>query len=295
MLIASLAGFLLCAPVLSAAPTKALPRPKGGTDILINKDRGRLLIELRKRNIIAREAREWTPEQYTRLLRLREAEALGAFGLLRLKRGTLRGFAVEHGDEGYGSLWLTEEGYQRFIFYLSQDARKYFETKGAQARSVFETRSIKGDRLFTKRGALTQEGIAVYHRIQRKLPVFWRYADGRVSGTVRPPASVALSGGSAVSAHTPPAQKSAKYENEAEQKAEALLQSGYVEIFEEEVRFLSEKTKMNADALENDSSLQIIQEKQKTFYLLSPSDPMMALVTRRRSVRAEKGAAQDEK
>ncbi|MEE8425385.1 MAG: hypothetical protein V3S11_06130, partial [Elusimicrobiota bacterium] len=145
------------------------------------------LREFQRRGIVEKDAHSWTPEQYTMLLRLREAEAIGAFPLLRRKLGTLRGFAVEEKVGDYRQLWLTKEGYRRFIFVLSQDARSYFESKGAEAKWVFALRSLRGRKLFAKNGILTQEGISVYTRARRKIPVFWKHANGRLNGTIRPP------------------------------------------------------------------------------------------------------------
>ncbi len=216
---------------------------------------------------------------------MREAEALGAFKLLRGKLGTLRGMAVERKAKGYKNLWLTEHGYQNFIFYRSQDARMYFETKQAEAKYVFKTRSIRGKRLFMDNGILTQEGIEVYNRIERKLPVFWRYPSGYLTGTVRPPKDLLRP-----ARQKPLPQRSKKIGKappspspDAAGRIAALIRSGYLEISAAEERYLLKATKMNEEELARDSSLQIIPTKEKIFYLLSPSDPMMALVTRYRS------------
>ncbi len=240
---------------------------------------------MRARRLIDEKDNDWNPAQYTELLRLREAEALGAFELLRVKLGTLRGLAAEQKVDGYKKLRLTSAGYRRFIFYLSQDARTYFESKGAEAKYVFETRSVQGKRLFTKKGILTQRGIEAYNRIQRKLPVFWKYPDGRVTGTVRPPKSLTAP----VRRVLPPKPAKKKLgrksnvDRDAVKRITALMRSGYVEIKESEARALLKATKMTEEELVRDSSLQVIATKEKTFYLLSPSDPMMALVTQSRS------------
>lgn len=119
---------------------------------------------------------------------MREAEARGAFALIREKLGTLRGFAVQsRGEDGSKRLWLTAEGYRRFYFLLAQEARTYFESRGAEAKVVFRLRSRAGRPLFDDQGMLTREGVAVYERARRGLPVFWRYPDGRLTGNVRPP------------------------------------------------------------------------------------------------------------
>lgn len=243
---------------------------------------------MRARRILGENEKSWSPAQYTRLLRLREAQALGAFDLLLAKLGSLRGAAAEPVVSGAKRLWLTQPGYDRFIFYLSQDARAYFETKNAEAKYVFEIRSIQGKRWFTDKGMLTQHGIEAYNRVQRKLPVFWKYSDGRVSGTVRPPANLTAPARRAL---PPPPKKKIgarpPADKEAIAKIDALMRSGYVKIAESEVQFLLKSAKMTEEQLVQDSSLQVIATREKVYYLLSPSDPMMALVMRQRA--KEKG------
>jgi len=258
----------------------ARPRPKGWTADVVAKDREYLLTEMRSRRIIGKDEKSWSPSQYTRLLRLREAQALGAFDLLMAKLGTLRGVAAEPTVNGTKRLWLTRTGYDRFVFYLSQDARAYFERKGAEAKYVFQVKSIKGKRLFTDKGKLTQQGIEIYNRIQRKLPVFWKQPDGRVTGTVRPPKELTAPVRRAL---PPPAKKKLGQrpptDKEAVAKVGALMRSGYIEISETEVQFLLKSAKMTQEQLAQDSSLQVIPARDKVFYLLSPSDPMMAVQT----------------
>lgn len=247
----------------------------------ISVERQRLLTEMRKRRITAPDAVSWSPEQYTQLLRAREAEALGAFALLRAKLGTLRGFAVEHRQpDGFVTLWLTKRGYEQFVFLHSQDARAYFEAHGSEARWVFQTRSVQGKKLFDRDGILTQEGLDVYNRIGRGLEVFWKLPDGRLTGTVRPPkGGVAMAGPTAADK---PAAKggAASEESRARDWAKTLLRSGYEELSFAEVRFLFQQTKLGEEQLKKESSLQVIPTREKVYYLLAPSDPLMAVVAR---------------
>jgi len=266
---------------------KALPRPEEWTESVLKEDRARMLAEFQKRKIIDSEAVDWTPEQYTELLRMREAEAMGAFDLIRSKLGTLRGFAAEHPADGYKKLWLTVAGYHRFIFFHSQDARAYFEKKGSPAKFTFQLRTLAGKRIFTDRGILTQEGIAVFGRIKRGLAVYWRHFDGRLNGTRRPPAS--LLAGDIPGENDEKALKSntiSKKEDDASVRRVAeLLRSGYVEISFDEKNKLVKAANLSEKQLIEDSSLQIIATGKKIFYLLSPSDPLMASIGRIRGMK----------
>jgi len=240
---------------------------------------------MRRRRILAADATRWTPEQYAGLLRMREAEAMGGFDLLRDKLGTLRGYATESPRRaGYRSLWLTDEGYQKFIFLLSQDALAYFQSRGAEAKFVFKLKGVNGRRLFDGgTGLLTQDGVELYHRVRRKLPAFWRYPDGAVNGNVRPPKEL----GRSASAAFPPAPAQAPRgggdDSKALQKVVSLMQSGYVEITHAEAQALMGETKLSEADLLRQSSLQLIATKAKVYYLLSPSDPLTAIVARSRA------------
>jgi hypothetical protein len=246
------------------------------------------IAEMRQRHIVPQDAVRWTPDQYAGLLRMREAEAMGAFDLLRDKLGTLRGYAAESPRrQGYRSLWLTEEGYDKFIFLLSQDALAYFQSRGAEVKFVFKLKGVNGKRLFDGgTGLLTQDGVELYNRVRRKLPAFWRYPDGTVNGNVRPPKEL---GPTAVALPPAPAERPLKPGDDAKalQKVVTLMQSGYVEITQAEVQGLTGETKLSEADLRRQSSLQIIVTKAKTYYLLSPSDPLTAIVARSRAAAAQ--------
>lgn len=321
--------------------------------------REEFLYELQRRRVVDQDARSWTPEQYTLLLRLREAEAIGAFPLLRRRLGTLRGFAVEEKSGGYQQLWLTKEGYRRFIFVLSQDAIAYFESKGAKVKWVFALTSLRGRKLFSKNGILTQEGISVYTRARRKIPVYWKHADGRLNGTLRPPRSGpgsipaepgsppvrkrrtakrlppppaagppgsgpargSVEGGAAgargrrgaknlplppgaappgpgkkAAPHRRPglSQRFSQKDAPAIRKVNSLTKSGYVAISETEYRHLLDVTKMDEARLKKESSVEVIVTSRKIFYLMSPADPLTALVARYRSKHGVPPALQGE-
>ncbi|MFA5138608.1 MAG: hypothetical protein WC728_05180 [Elusimicrobiota bacterium] len=252
-------------------------------------DRAALLREMIHRRIVSAGSSAWSSEQYAQLMRLREAEALGAFDLLRARLGTLRTFVAEAASgSGPKTLYLNAAGYQRFTFLLSQEARAYFESKGAEARFIFRLKTLGGKKIFDSTGLLTQEGLEVYIRIKRRLPVFWKYPDGTVMGNVRPPKTGApVEPPSRAEKDRAPGTAAPKpqdpQETAASQKIATLIKTGYVEVSETEVQFLTKATGLATEQLQKESSLQIVPTREKIYFLLSPSDPLMALVARYRS------------
>jgi len=238
---------------------------------------------MKRRRIVPPDQEDYTADDYTQLLRVREAQALGAFSLLREKAGTLKGCGIETRDaDGMPDVWLTLEGYRRYLFLKSQTARYYFETHGAEAKTAFRLKDLRGKPLFDARGMLTQEGDAVYNHVQRGLPTWWRHPDGRVGGNMRPPPELLPPAPKAPAPAPAPASPSME-DDEAQKKVQALKATGYVEISGEEEHFLLNAAKRSEAELEQESSLQIVRSKHFVFYLMAPSDPIFALVARYRS------------
>jgi hypothetical protein len=245
------------------------------------------LSEMKKRRLVPADQEEYTADDYTQLLRMREAQALGAFRLIREKLSTLKGYAVEtRGADRLPDIWLTLEGYRRYLFLKSQTARGVFEQHGAEAKFVFRLKDTRGKPLFDQRGMLTQEGDAIYNRLLRGLSAWWKYPDGRVGGNTRPPPELLPKAPAA------PAQSAAQTpveDAEAAKKAQMLKGTGYVEITGPEEQYLLKAAKMTEGELERESSLQVVRGKHIVFYLMAPSDPLFALVSRYRS--GEQGAS----
>ncbi len=241
--------------------------------------RKQVLEEMRRRRILAPAASAWTAEHYTDLLRAQEAEALGAISLLRSRLGSLRGLVIEEKrGNGYRELRLTGEGYRNFLFLLSQDARTYFESKGTEAKFVFDLQDLSGRKLFNGGGDLTQAGIGVYTRVKRGEAVFWKL-EGKLNGTVRPPKP-----GEPLPKEALQPKKRAP---SAAERAAELVRSGYIELSGEEYNHLLKETKLSSVDLAEQSSVQILPAGDKVFYFLAPADPLMALVSRRRVAAAK--------
>lgn len=167
-------------PLPSTRTVKTAPRAA-------DPEKAAILAELEARGLVDKGAAGWEPEEMKLLERLREAEKLRAFDLLREKAGTLRGYAVNRKlDDGSRVLWLTKRGYERYFFLKSQQARRYFEVKGTDAKWVFRVRSMSGKKLFNVEGMLTPEGDEVYTRVLLGLQTEWLGGDGQVRSTGRP-------------------------------------------------------------------------------------------------------------
>ncbi|MEK7656195.1 MAG: hypothetical protein AAB412_00415 [Elusimicrobiota bacterium] len=284
-------GLLLAAAAAAALAFAASPDPA-------------LIAEMRLRRVIGAGQAEWNSEEYTLLLRVREAQSLGAFSLLREKLATLKGFAARSRSGGEERLYLTVEGYRRWRFLKSQGARAYFESRGVAARDAFALRDMAGKPVFDDLGQLTQEGDELYNRVQRKLPALWKLEDGALGGNVRPPRA-ALKPAAPPSAPTAPASPPAPSasgerprsgdggpmaaaapldEESARRKVEVLKATGYVEITAQEKDLLLSAAKLSEEELARRSSLQIVAGASRTQYLLSPSDPLFSLVAQSRAV-----------
>ncbi|MBI5244189.1 MAG: hypothetical protein HY922_11025 [Elusimicrobia bacterium] len=236
---------------------------------------------MKKRRIAAIDQEDYTADDTTLLLRVREAQALGAFSLLREKLATLKGFATEtRGPDGSQDVWLTLEGYRRYLFLKSQTARYYFETHGTEAKSVFRLKDLRGKLLFDPRGMLTQEGDAIYNQVQRGLPTWWRHPDGKVGGATRPPPELLPKPGQAPER---PSATTLMEDAEGQKKVVELKATGFVEIAEIEEKYLLSVTKRTEAELEKETSLQIVRSRHFVFRLMAPSDPTFALIARFRA------------
>ncbi|TBR21290.1 hypothetical protein EPO15_10670 [bacterium] len=258
------------------------------------------LVELKARGIVAKDAAAWTPEEAALLRRLRRAEQLGALQFIRDRTGSLSGAISEvETGKGYKKPYLTVAGFERWLFILSQEAREYFESKGAEAKFVFTLKDLSGKRLFTDEGALTDDGVDLYLAARARKAVYWRNTDGRPTGTVRPPADGLpppqpvkplpapvsrpdppkarpgeLPPGKDV---TPPGASSAPRgpaDRAATGVIDGMVKAGALEISEDEAKALAEASGMTQAELLEKTSLQAVPHNGKMRFFLHPSDPL---------------------
>ena len=140
------------------------------------------LEELWQRRILPPDQSVPTPQDRALLARVRAHEN-EAFALLKDRFGGYRPWAAPGRD---GVLRLTREGFEKYLFLLTQDAVEFFESKGVEPTWAFKLRTPEGRPLF-ERGRLTDEGARVYSRARRNLEAWWMAPNGQVFGTRRPP------------------------------------------------------------------------------------------------------------
>lgn len=150
-------------------------------------DRRAALEEMWRRRILAPDHATFSPEEQALLERMRRADA-DASAYLRTKPGGVRPWTVVV-KEGRGvRVLLTKEGFERYRDLLTQDAIRFFESKGAEAKWVLKFTDWDGKRLFDAAGRITEPGEVVYRRAALNLEVYWKGPSGAAYGTRRPPA-----------------------------------------------------------------------------------------------------------
>ncbi|OGR96634.1 MAG: hypothetical protein A2V88_01930 [Elusimicrobia bacterium RBG_16_66_12] len=178
---------LLAGPVASADVTGGHAEPAGAEAPAAADSRRALLEEMWQRRILPPDQKIWSPDDYELLERIRRSEG-DALALLRRRAGGSRPWTAKpRGGALSGAPRLTKEGYEKYLFLLTQDAIVYFESKGADAKTAFKLKDWDGKALFDARGSVTEAGAAVYRRAKLNLEVFWKGPDGAVFGTRRPP------------------------------------------------------------------------------------------------------------
>jgi hypothetical protein len=165
---------------LSAALAFAAPSSTSSIRVPVSPQRQEILTEMRARRILPAAANAWKPADEILLARMRQAEASGALDLLKKNLGTLQGFAIWHRVGADRSQWLTKAGYDKYLFFRSQQARAYFEEQDTPSRVVFQIKNIQGEELFDSTGLLTSAGEELYNRILRGEKVRWVAPSGQV-------------------------------------------------------------------------------------------------------------------
>jgi len=189
---------LACAWLLGVALEAAVPMQshKAPAESLaqepavVGDERRETLAEMWQRGILAVDMNQWSPADMGLLRRMRRAEAAGAFGLLRQRFHTLKGFAVQEPLSGKrpARVRLTRAGFDKYLLVKSQDALRYFESKGVDVKWAYGLTDMQGRALFDKgRGLLTEAGEELYGRASQNLPTFWKTRAGEVMGNRRPP------------------------------------------------------------------------------------------------------------
>jgi hypothetical protein len=170
-----LEGLAMAASLAFAVPQST---PSVQASLLI--ERQQTLDEMRTRRIIETSSDTWKPGDLTMLRQMQQAETAGAIGYMKTKVGTLHGLTVWHRDDLHRVRWLTKSGFEKYMFFRSQDARAYFEDHEVSTSLIFEIRTADGEEVFNSDGILTEAGDRFYNRILGGDTVSWTDPNGRV-------------------------------------------------------------------------------------------------------------------
>ena len=148
-------------------------------------EHGAILQEMWSRHLLAPDQQAWSETELDMLAKIRRAEP-DALAYLKKKFGGIRAWTVLKRGSGLPRPLLTTEGYQKYLFHLTQEAIAYFEAKGADAKWALKMSDEEGRRLFGPDGRLTDAGIDLYLKAQSKIEVYWQSPTGETFGTRRP-------------------------------------------------------------------------------------------------------------
>lgn len=183
------AGLLLALALPGAAAIvggHAKPKDAAAQEAPVD-ERKATLEEMWQRRLLPPDQGRWAPDDLELLKKIRAAEK-DALAYLRRQRGGARPWTVRsRGAGAFAPARLTKEGYERYRFLLSQEALRFFQEKGADAKWALKLRDWDDKPLFDGAGKITPEGVRVYDRARVNLEVFWKSPDGQVFGTRRPP------------------------------------------------------------------------------------------------------------
>ncbi|MCX5797020.1 MAG: hypothetical protein NTY77_16125 [Elusimicrobia bacterium] len=143
------------------------------------------LKDMWQRGILGTDMNQWSPEDLALLLRMRQAEAAGALGLLRRHFLSLKDLILRDHPAGGSStrLRLTRRGYERYIAIKSQESLQYFESKEVETKWAYWLADLDGRPLYDRgSGLLTEAGEELYSRALANRPTFWRLRTGEVRG-----------------------------------------------------------------------------------------------------------------
>lgn len=149
-------------------------------------DRRAALEEMWRRRLVPPDQGTFSPDDLALLERMRRVDA-DAVEDLRRRPGGYKPWTVTLQEAKGPRILLTKEGFERYRAAITQEAIKYFEGRGSDAKWVLKFTDWDGRRLFDPQGRITEAGETVYRRARLNLEVFWKSPSGEAFGTRRPP------------------------------------------------------------------------------------------------------------
>ncbi|MEQ1920357.1 MAG: hypothetical protein ABL955_14295 [Elusimicrobiota bacterium] len=153
---------------------------------IAQEDRAAVLNEMWERRILSPDQPAWAPPDAELLGKIRATEP-DALAYLKKRFGNTRPWTASRRGKEPARRLLTKDGYEKYLFHVTQDAIEYFASKGASAKWALKLTDWDGKRLFDGDGRLTPAGVTVYTRAKLKLEVYWKSPNGETFGTRRPP------------------------------------------------------------------------------------------------------------
>lgn len=186
------------------------------------------------------------------------AERNGAVDCIKRKHPSLNGLVLERPGIKDPKLLLTGAGYRLYLFYLSQEAVAFFESKSLTFGDIFALRDNSGAPLFDKAGKLTAEGVAALRLAQ----------SGRKSWLL-----------------TYEAVPSSPNALKANKEIEAARSRGYSEISEPQYLWLLRATDCPEDVLLADPlNVKLINDGARARYLICYADASPCMNTLNRNL-----------
>lgn len=183
------AALTLLAALCGAAGLGGHERPSAAAPELSTPEEVRraALEDMWRRRLIPPDQGQFSMDDLALQQRMTRADA-DAVEYLRRMPGGYKPWTIMVQDGGKPKILLTKEGFERYRAAVTQDAIKFFEAKGGDAKWVLRYTDWDGKRLFDPQGRITEAGEKVYLRARLNLEVFWKAPSGEVFGTRRPPA-----------------------------------------------------------------------------------------------------------
>ena len=100
---------------------------------IAQEDRAAVLNEMWERRILSPDQPAWAPPDAELLGQIRATEP-DALAYLKKKFGNTRPWTAAHRSKEFAQRLLTKEGYEKYLFHVTQDAIEYFASKGASAK-----------------------------------------------------------------------------------------------------------------------------------------------------------------
>jgi hypothetical protein len=187
--VTGLAALTLLAALGGAAGLGGHERPSADGPVVSTPEEVRqaALEDMWRRRLIPPDQGQFGMDDLSLLQRMKRADE-DAVAYLRSRPGGYKPWTITVQEAGKPRILLTKEGFERYRASITQDAIKFFEAKGGDAKWVLKYTDWDGKRMFDGAGRITEAGEKVYLRARLNLEVFWKAPSGEAFGTRRPPA-----------------------------------------------------------------------------------------------------------